>query len=108
MERLRLYEKLEGHGEVFDGERLVAFGDYSLKDVEEPHGRSSHPGDTDVAMRPQRNIYGVLRPRAPGALASYVGVRLTLRLQDGRTLPFTVAKAMDPYRVLVQALGPLR
>jgi hypothetical protein len=107
-ERLLLHERLEGLGEVFDGERLIADVEYALKDVEEPHGRSSHPEDAPPATRPQRNIYGVVKPRAANALTPYVGERLTLRLQDGRRLPFTVAKVMGTFRYLLQGLGDFR
>jgi hypothetical protein len=98
-------EKLEGWGEVYDGDRLLGASDYSLKDVEETTNAAPLRGVASVMAEPQRNVFGVVRPREAGLLAEYVGRRLTLQLADGRRLPFTVSKVMGPHRFLVQGLN---
>jgi hypothetical protein len=100
-----VHEKLEGWGEVYDGDQHLAAADYSLKDVEETADAAPLRGAGSVMAERQRNMFGVVRPREAGALASYVGRRLTLRLADGRRLPFTVSKVMGPHRYLVQGLN---
>jgi hypothetical protein len=100
-----VHEKLDGWGEVYDGDRLLAAADYSLKDVEETTEAAPLRGSASVMAERQRNVFGVVRPREAGALADCVGRRLTLRLQDGRRLPFTVSKVMGPHRYLVQGLN---
>jgi hypothetical protein len=98
-------EKLEGWGDVFDGERLLGASDYSLKDVQETTNAAPLRGAASVMAERQRNVFGVVRPREAGLLDEYVGRRLTLQLADGRRLPFTVSKVMGPHRFLVQGLN---
>jgi hypothetical protein len=98
-------EKLEGWGDVFDGPVLLGVADYSLKDVQETTNAAPLRGDASVMAERQRNMFGVVRPREAGLLAEYVGRRLTLRLADGRRLPFTVSKVLGPHRFLVQGLN---
>lgn len=100
-----VHEKLEGWGEVYDGDRHLASADYTLKDVEETTDAAPLRGVASVMAERQRNVYGVVRPRDPGALEDYVGRRLSLRLEDGRRLPFTVSKVMGPHRYLIQGLN---
>lgn len=100
-----VHEKLEGWGEVYEEDRHLASADYSLKDVEETIAAAPLRGSASVMAERQRNMFGVVRPREAGALADYVGRRLTLRLEDGRRLPFTVSKVMGPHRYLIQGLN---
>jgi hypothetical protein len=100
-----VHEKLEGWGEVYEGERHLSAADYSLKDVEETTDAAPLRGVASVMAERQRNLFGVLRPPQAGVLSDYVGRRLTLQLQDGRRLPFTVSKVMGPHRYLVQGLN---
>jgi hypothetical protein len=100
--------RLEGRGEVYDDDRLLADVDYKLKDVEEVRRVGSagreHAGDP-VGLR---NIYGTLIVVEAGMLADLVGRRLRLQLEDGRWLPFTVSKVLGPHRRLIQGLDAAR
>ncbi len=103
---LRVHEALRGSGRVSVGERVLAEVDYKLKDVEEvqrpgPGVRGYFPGGEAGV----RTVYGVVTTREARALDAYVGTPLVLRLDDGRLLDFTVAKAMEPRMYLVQGLG---
>jgi hypothetical protein len=98
-------EKLEGWGDVYEGDGLLGATEYSLKDVQETTNAAPLRGEASVVAERQRNVFGVVRPRQAGLLADYVGRRLTLRLEDGRRLPFTVSKVMGPHRYLVQGLN---
>ena len=100
-----VHEKLEGWGDVYDGERHLAATDYSLKDVEETIDAAPLRGAASVMAERQRNVFGVVRPAQAAVLADYVGRRLTLRLEDGRRIAFTVSKVMGPHRYLVQGLN---
>jgi hypothetical protein len=105
---LRIHAKIEGHGEAYDDDRLLGHVDYKLKDVEETNGATYLGGDARELAAGLRNIYGIVAPSQAGLLAGYVGAPLILHLQDGRRLPFTVAKVLDMHRFLVQALGGFR
>ena len=98
-------EKLEGWGAVYVDDDLLGASEYSLKDVQETSNAAPLRGAASVMAERQRNMFGVVRPREPGLLADYVGRRLTLQLEDGRRLPFTVSKVMGPHRFLVQGLN---
>ena len=98
-------EKLEGWGEVYDGDGLLGAAEYSLKDVQETTNAAPLRGEASVMAERQRNVFGVVRPRQAGLLADYVGRRLTLQLEDERRLSFTVSKVMGPHRYLVQGLN---
>jgi hypothetical protein len=100
-----VHEKLDGWGEVYDGDRLLAAADYSIKDVEETTDAAPLRGSASVMAERQRNMFGVVRMRESGVLAAYVGRRLVLRLEDGRRLPFTVSKVMGSHRYLIQGLN---
>jgi hypothetical protein len=100
-----VHEKFEGWGEVYEGARHLGATDYSLKDVEETTDAAPLRGSASVMAERQRNVFGVIRPPQAGVFADYVGKRLTLQLQDGRRLPFTVSKVMGPHRYLVQGLN---
>ena len=99
-----VYEKLEGRGGVFDGDRHLTAADYSLKDVEEVDRVGSAGRDHAGTPVGLRTIYGTLIALQAGVLASHVGKRLHLQLSDGRVLPFTVAKVLGPHRHLIQGL----
>ena len=99
-----VHEKLEGWGDVYDEEQHLAATDYSLKDVEETTDAAPLRGTASVMAERQRNIFGVIRPPQAAVLADYVGKRLTLRLENGRRIPFTVSKVMGPNRYLIQGL----
>jgi hypothetical protein len=105
---LRVHERLEGHGEAYDGELPIAELDYLLKDVEEKSGATSTLADMPPKPLGQRNIYGVVTTTRAGVLSDRVGSALALQLQDGRWLAFTVAKVLGPQRYLIQGLGPVR
>jgi hypothetical protein len=107
---LHVRERFEGHGRVYDGDRLLSEVDYSLKDVEEELDTLPMGSDTPVPVMGKRNIFGYVRvpPSWEEVLVPYVGSRLMLRLEDGRRLPFTVAKVMRMNRFLIQALGEFR
>ncbi|HYW50258.1 MAG TPA: hypothetical protein VE861_06620 [Gemmatimonadaceae bacterium] len=100
---LRLHEKIEGEGIVpLDAEFTVSVH-YSLKDVEELH----RIGSTDVRTdgRPgARTVFGLLRGASTNRLAPHIGARLRLRMADGRTLQFTIAKVLGD-TLLIQGLG---
>lgn len=99
---LNLYATIEGSGEVCTGGRVVCAVTYSLKDIEEVH-RLPVAGVTGVGPR---NLYGIVRTRESQVLDPFIGRRLTLRLADGESLAFTVAKVLDePRAYLVQGLG---
>jgi hypothetical protein len=102
---LRVVRKLEGRGDVLDGEGIVADVDYALRDVEE-RGADHAPPTVDVTGSPagRRNVYGLVTCPDPGALADYLGAPLVLHLEDGTRLPITVSKVLGPFRYLVQAL----
>ena len=102
---LRVVHKLDGRGDILDGDRVVADVDYTLRDVEEKPGFS--PPTVDVTGTPdgRRNVYGIVLAPEPGTLAEYQGARLTLRLEDGRLLPCTISKVLAPHRFLLQGLG---
>jgi hypothetical protein len=104
---LHVHERFDGRGAAYNGDRLLAEVDYSLKDVQEELDTIVQLGDSPVRRSGQRNIYGALRvnPADADALAAFVGLPLMLRLEDGRHLPFTVAKVMRMNRFLIQALG---
>jgi hypothetical protein len=107
-EALVVHEKSKGAGEVYDGEQLLAEVDYSLKDVEELHGGVSQPPGASGLRAGLRNVYGVVAASEPNTLAGYVGGRLTLRLDDGRQLDFTISKVMGSRRFLIQGLERFR
>lgn len=97
---LRVHDSIEGRGQVYVGEQLLVEGDYWLRDVEEVdktvfptgHHESGEPSDARTGTR---GVYGRLRADArTNVLGAYVGTPLTLRLQDGRTLEFTVTKVL--------------
>jgi hypothetical protein len=100
-----VHEKLEGWGEVYDGDRHLASADYTLKDVEETVDAAPLRGTGSVLTERLRNVFGVVRPREAGVLSDFVGRRLSLRLDDGRRLPFTVSKVLGPHRYLIQGLN---
>ena len=106
-EALRVYDQFEGNGQVYDGDQLVANVHYSIRDVAEMLEPLHAEGETAAGVVGQRNICGILRPAKEGILARYVGARLLLRLQDGRLLPFTVARDMAR-SCLLQGLGEFR
>ena len=107
---LHVRERFEGHGQVYDGDRLLTEVDYALKDVEEELDTLPPGSDTPVLAMGKRNIFGYVRvpPSWEEVLVPFVGSRLMLRLDDGRQLPFTIAKVMRMNRFLVQALGEFR
>ena len=108
----RIHQSFVGSGTVHDGARALGAVTYSLRDVEELHRYDvpAAPGGAAVpnAFVGERNVYGTLATPVPDLLAGYVGARLALTLEDGRSLDFTVAKVMAPQLVLVNALGALR
>ena len=101
---LLVHGRLEGRGAVYDGERLLTEADYKLKDIEEIQRVGSAGREADGTAVGLRNIYGNLIAVQAGVLAGFVGRRLSLRLADGRLLPFTVAKVSGPHRHLIQGL----
>ena len=105
---LRFHETLAGRGKAYDGARLLAEVDYLIKDVEETYGTAPvGRGEAAEAGAGQRNIYGLVRSPGAEVLGGYVGARLTLQLEDGRRLHFTVAKVMGTDAFLIQGLGRL-
>ena len=113
---LRIYERVDGRGTVYDGERVLTEVDYAIRDVEETHTPPPARGATPTGEPPpaslgqrvgQRNIYGLVKSSDPRVriLSGYVGSRLALRLHDGRRLPFTVAKVLAAHAFLIQGLG---
>jgi hypothetical protein len=107
-EALLVHEKVQGPGQVYDGERFLTEVDYSLKDVEEMHATNGVVHGAPEMVLGDRNIYGVLVASFDEHLARSVGARLTLRMQDGRSLVFTVAKVLGPSRFLIQGLDAFR
>jgi len=107
---LHVHERIEGHGQAYDGDRLLAEADYALKDAEEELDTIVPGSDTPVPVRGARTIFGIVQvpPEYEESLTPYVGSRLVLRLADGRALPFTVAKVLRANRFLIQALGDVR
>jgi hypothetical protein len=106
---LRVHQRLEGRGQAFAGERLLADVAYALKDVEELVYATPPRGVAPSAPAAgARNIYGLMRSPRPGVLAEYVGAQLVLHLEDGRVLPFTVAKVLRAGTYLIQGLGGVR
>ena len=97
---LRVMRKLQGRGDVLDGDRVVA-------DVDYVHGADHAPPTVDVTGSPagRRNVYGLVTCPDPGALADYLGAPVVLHLEDGTRLPITVSKVLGPFRYLVQALN---
>ena len=105
---LRVHDELDGQGDVYDGERLLARVDYSLKDVSEITYTPAIGDANAEAVFGERTIYGVLRsPKSP-QLSDFVGARLALQLEGGRLLQFTVSKVMLVDTFLVQSLGDVR
>ncbi|GJG87922.1 hypothetical protein tb265_31030 [Gemmatimonadetes bacterium T265] len=104
---LRVRERIRGRGQAYDGEQSIADVTYLLMDVEEPRDASIRGGETFPSLGAERNVYGRLESADPGALGTYVGVRLTLRLADGRRLPFTVTRAIGPRLFWINGLGPV-
>lgn len=109
---LRIHELIEGRGEVYLGERLLTTADYWLKDVEEtdktvfPTGDRGH-GEPSDSRTGQRGTFGWLRtPTKDSVLRPHVGAPMTLVLQDGRALPFTVTKVLWVDNYVVQGTVP--
>lgn len=96
---LRVHATFVGRGAAYDGERMLAEVEYSLKDIAEvptPLGGAPTAGE--------RNLYGLVRSPGVDVLGGYVGVRLVLQLQDGRLLPFMVVKVLRVDVFLIQGL----
>jgi hypothetical protein len=99
---LRIHEACSGRGRVFDRERLLAEVEYSVKAVH--GGRERDPG---VDAAEGRSVYGTLQLSEPMLLDGYLGARLHLELDDGRTLPFAIVKVLAPRVLLVLGLADL-
>jgi len=107
-EELKVLGSFNGAGQVYEGERFVADVNYSIKEVEEVVVAEPSGGAPSEGVAGQRNICGVVRSPLAEVLAHYSGARLTLHLQDGRVLDFTVAKKLDGNwgnACLIQGLG---
>ncbi len=102
---MRVYERLQGTGVVYDGERVLSDVEYALKDVEEVLYTPPVGDVPSATLVSDRSIYGVVTTSTAGVLGDYVGARLRLRLADGRHLDWTVAKVFSGTAVLVQGLG---
>lgn len=105
---LRLHDRLEGQGRAYDGGRLLAEVHYALKDVDEVYeavGIGDEPGGQVVGPR---ILCGIVKSPESPTLGEYVGARLTLELQDGSLLDFTVAKVLRIDAFLIQGLGDVR
>jgi hypothetical protein len=103
---LLVREALRGRGRVSAGERVLTEVDYRLKDVEEVQRPSPGvPGYFPLGEAGVRAVYGAVTTPKAGALDAYVGTRLVLALEGGRTLDFTVPKVMEPRIYLVRGLG---
>jgi hypothetical protein len=103
---LLVHEALRGRGRVSAGGRVLTEVDYRLKDVEEVQRPSPGvPGYFPHGEAGVRAVYGAVTTPKARALDAYVGTRLVLALEGGRTLDFTVTKVMEPRIYLVQGLG---
>ena len=106
---LRVHEALRGGGRVSAGGRVLTEVDYKLKDVEEVQRPAPGvPGYFPGGEAGVRTVYGAVTTRKARALDAYVGARLVLALDGGRTLDFTVVKVMEPRVYLVQGLGGIQ
>ena len=103
---LRVHARLRGRGRVYDGAQVVAEVTYRLFDVEEPAHTVVGDGASG-ATTGERDIYGRLETSDAVVLGAYIRVRLALRLDDGRQLPFTVTRVTGARALLVHALGPI-
>ena len=99
---LHILATFHGPGRVFDGDRLLADVEYSLKAVQ--GGRERDPGPDSVEGR---SIFGLVRSTESTLLDGSVGARLDLELHDGRTLSFCVVKVLAPRVFLIQGLTDL-
>lgn len=99
---LRIHEASSGQGRVFDRERLLAEVEYSIKAIH--GGRERDPG-ADAADG--RSVYGILRLAKPMLLDEYLGARLHLEFDDGRTLPVAIVKVLAPRELLILGLADL-
>ena len=102
---LQVHETITGRGEAYDGERLLAVVDYSMKEIQEPYAPSVVPAPEGVGAPGERNIYGVIKSPQAGIFRDYIGARLAMRLDDGRRLDFTVVKVVGIDMFLLQGLG---
>jgi hypothetical protein len=101
-----VHEALRGSGHVTVGGRPLAAVDYKLKDVEEVQRPAPGvPGYFPGGEAGVRTVYGAVTTRKARALDAYVGARLVLALEGGRTLDFMVVKALEPRIYLIQGLG---
>lgn len=101
---LRILDQHEGYGSAWDGDTRVAEVHYRLKEIEEQllMFDGTVPQTREAG---QRALCGIVRTTLAPSLARYIGVRLTLQMEDGRHLPFTIAKHLSRTTCLVQALG---
>ena len=109
---LQVHEPIAGRGEAYDGERAFAVVDYRMKEIQEPYKPSAVPTPAGVGAPGERSVYSVtrsLQAAQTGILRDYMGARLTMRLDDGRRLDFTVAKVVGKVvgidMFLLQGLG---
>jgi hypothetical protein len=104
-----VYCQIEGSGHAYDGDALIAPVVYALNDVAlAPSASVVEDGTSPAGDDGERNLYGLLRFAQADILTPYIGARLTLQLQDGRRLPFTVAKRLTETSSLIQGLGSLQ
>src|SRR5687768_6804773 len=98
----RRLETPNGAGTLHDGERFVATVTYALTVLQEIVG--THHWTGSRARRGERQVSGQLQITS-GAVP-FEDDRLTLRLDDGRTLLFVAAGAGPGY--VIEAGGALR
>lgn len=96
---LRILERLDGRGRIFDGDRMVAEVGYSLKEIEEdPMTMREASGHARVIET--RALCGFVTPADSETIAAYKAKPLTFELEDGRRFDCVLTRVTEGYCLL--------
>lgn len=103
---LKLIDRLDGCGRIYDGVQMIGDATYSLAAIEEVPN-AEYTGGQDARIAEVDTLSGIVTAPSLTTFPDLRGKRLTIELQDGSRFDFAVTRAAGA-TFLVKALSRRR